>query len=51
MPGEHFWIEMVDKGKDVEKLPRKCVPFARVFGKKNNCEFFKGSWKITAIVK
>ena len=24
----------MDKGKDVEKLPRKCVPFARVFGKK-----------------
>lgn len=48
--GSIFGLKWWTRG-DVAKASRKCVPLHESLWEKINCEFFKGSWKITAIVK
>lgn len=46
--GAFFWNENenVDEGAGVwQRLGRKCVPFAKVFGKTKIMSFLKGPWE------
>lgn len=48
LPRERFWNENenVDEGAGVwQRLGRKCVPFANVFGKTKIMSYLKGPWE------